>query len=100
MKTWVYGRAKITPCGSCTADIPQGTPLLEIRIGESKRARCVACAKRMFDEEPPAAIEEVVPVPQPSLPMPLSRGSDFVTPRQLARHLQYQDFRKRAAGDR
>lgn len=50
------------------------------------------------------ALPAGVCVPQPSLPMPMTRGGDFVSAKQLTRSVQYQSFlarvRARAAGER
>jgi hypothetical protein len=74
--------------------------MLEVRIGASRRARCVACAKAHFQETPPAAMpKDAVRVPQHSLPIAPMRNADFVTPRQLARHKQYHDYRRRQSGE-
>jgi hypothetical protein len=83
VRTWIRCRVKFTTCGSCTADIPQGTPLLQ--VGESKLERCPACAKRLFSEEPPTEFpEDDAAVPQP----PVLRQPDFVTPRNWAKQQQ------------
>lgn len=97
MKTWIHARIEI-PCGSCTTTIQVGAVMLELEIGKTKRARCAACATRMFGEEPPADIpDNTGPVPQPSLPI----GSTFVGMRALARqHSHVVDYRRRASGDR
>jgi hypothetical protein len=53
MRTWILARRTV-PCGNCRAHIARGSPLMELQIGDTRRARCPACAKVMFDEEPPA----------------------------------------------
>ena len=90
----------IRECGSCMARLTPQEPMLEIQIGEVKRYRCVACAKRMFWEDAPADIPEDAPVhgPQQQPSLPLTRAADFVTPAQLARSVQH-DFRKRQTGE-
>ena len=99
MRAWIRARMPLT-CGGCGADLPLGTVMLEIQIGHAKRARCAACAKRMFDEDPPVDLPELIVPPQPSLPIEIRRRPDFVSTRALARHNQYTDFRRRASGDR
>ena len=100
MRIWIRARLAL-PCGGCPAAIPFRAVMLEIQIGQTKRARCAACAKRMFDEDPPADLEDdVLAVPQPSLPMEIRRHPDFVTTRALAQHNRYVDYRRRASGER
>ena len=88
-------------CGGCGVLLAPDQPMLEIEIGESKRYRCAACAKRMFGEDAPTHIPEdaVAPIPQPSSQSTLTRQSDFVTPAQIARSISTQDFRKRQTGE-
>ncbi len=97
MKTWIRARIEI-PCGSCTTTIQVGAVMLELEIGKTKRARCAACATRMFNEDPPDDIpDDTFAVPQPSLPM----GGNFIATRALARYgRSVVDYRRRASGDR
>ena len=85
MRTWIRARMEL-PCGSCTTTIQVGAVMLELDLSGTKRARCGACAKRMFGEDPPAKLpDDTLVVPQPSLPAELIRRPDFVTTRALAR---------------
>lgn len=97
----VWKRAKLSlHCGSCSADIrgprPEvpGDVMLEIQIGDSRRVRCVACAVRLFGEQPPAElVEDKLPAPQKP-----SKPPEFVTAGQLAAGREV-DFRRRQAGE-
>lgn len=91
--TWTRARFTLT-CGSCRAIILVGAPLLELEIGASRRARCQACALRIFNESPPADLLELMPPPAPREP----RKADFVTLGQLAKPYA-ADFRRRQSGD-
>lgn len=90
MKQWVRARVSV-PCGSCRASIAVGVPLLELTIGETKRARCLACAKDMFGEDPPelAAVEPL------DLPV---RVPVFHSMTQLAR--SFRDGKAQQLGER
>jgi hypothetical protein len=55
VRTWILARRTV-PCGNCRSEIEKGSPLLELLIGETRRARCQTCAKAMFDEKPPAEL--------------------------------------------
>ena len=74
MRAWIRA-VRSTPCGGCSSTISEGAPLLEVRLRDvaGKRARCAACAKRDFGEEPPfefpndgkPALEQEPPTSQP-----------------------------------
>lgn len=98
MRTWV--RARFTErCGSCGRAIQAGAPMLELHFGIVTRPRCEPCAESIFGESAPDVIaEDALVPPQPSLPMERHRGPDFVTPRQLARSVHYNDYKRRQAG--
>jgi hypothetical protein len=86
MRTWIRARRTV-PCGNCRGEITAGAPLLELQIGDTRRTRCPACAKSMFDEEPPAEMPE---------------DSDVLNIRErLRRFLQVgPDVRLRQSGER
>lgn len=52
-------------CGSCCGPIRAGEPVAYTR---HRRMRCEACAKRHFDETPPADLHQAVAPPTPPAP--------------------------------
>lgn len=95
MTEWIRTRVMLL-CGSCRATIPQETPVLIIHLNGTKRARCVACAKRTFGQEPPTEwpAEAIGHAPQ------VQRQPDFVTPRQLHKMVARLDWKARQSGER
>ena len=75
--------------------------MLELDYEGVKRQRCAACARRLFGDEPPVTFpEDSLAVPQPSLPMPVERRPDFVTPRNIRRSKSVTDITSRILGER
>lgn len=72
--------------------------MLEVTIGATRRARCQPCGERMFGPLV-TEVQDDVAVPQPSLPIDTVRRPDFVTPAALAKHRQFNDFRRRQSGE-
>lgn len=77
------------PCGACREPIPIGTPLL--RVTEHRLVRCVACAKRGFQTEPPDNLVEPISVPAVER---LPQRAVFVTPAKFA-----QDWKRAQSGE-
>ena len=50
--TWLLSRVG-QRCGSCRETIPAASPVLRLSSG---LVRCVGCAKRLLDQEPPARL--------------------------------------------
>lgn len=98
MREWRRSGGEL-PCGNCSTSIPKNAPFMVIAIGGTRRARCAPCTKRLFGEDPPAVIEDTVRVPQPSLPMEVTRRPDFVTPRQLVGAVRAHDWKARQSGE-
>lgn len=98
MRTWQRATT-LQACGSCTNLTPKGVVFMVIHRESWKLARCAACAKRMFGEDAPTELpDETLPVPQPSLPLPIERRPDFVTPKVLARAVR-GDYKRRQSGE-
>jgi len=96
MRTWKQAGHDL-PCGGCRSGIKAKAPMLEIRTDSGARlVRCAPCAKRMFDEDPPAEFpEDVQRGPVPSLLVDTVRQPDVITQEQLARRNQYIAYRQR-----
>lgn len=87
MRTWARSTGfQRCGCGQCVGAgaIAAGEPMVEIHIGQTRRFRCAASAKRLFAEDPPATLPEAVVAPQPSLPLDnlVRRGHGYVAPRK------------------
>ena len=82
-------------CGGCTFLTPQGGVFLVIENSGGKRARCAACALRLFGEEAPQDLPEPVPA-NATLP---SQPSAFVPSKALAAVVA-ADFKVRQLGER
>lgn len=89
MKEWMHARAKVR-CGSCRAEIDEGVPLLLIANDDHRLVRCKACARRLFDEDPPTVF--------PSVPSSPARQPSFTTPHEALSVLR-ADFRRRQVGE-
>lgn len=82
-------------CGGCTFMTPQGGVFLVIENGGGKRARCAACALRLFGEEAP---EDLPEAPPPHVTLP-SQPVAFVPSKALAAAVA-ADFKVRQLGER
>lgn len=102
LREWRIAKKGGQYCGGrCRGLVPKGYPFMTFERDGIRFARCPTCAKAMFGEDPPAVIEESVPVPAPTLPgAETVRQPDFVTPRQVARSVQWNDVKSRQAGER
>jgi hypothetical protein len=107
VRTWKRAESQRI-CGCCRASIGEGATMLELQpdsCGPSAIMwRCQPCGERMFGEHAPdlPALPPRLPVPQPTLPMEMHRGPDFVTPGQVARSTRFnalRDVRMRQTGE-
>ena len=85
MRQWKRALARLH-CGGCRAVIAQDAVFLAVSIQQTQRARCPACAKRLFGEEPSADVPQIVRRPP-------ERLNPFTLPKQLV-----EDFKSKQAG--
>lgn len=86
-------------CGGCTTLTPQGGVFLVIENSGGKRARCAACARRLFGEEAPEDLPQDAPGSPPANVVLLSQPSAFVPSKALAAAVA-ADFKVRQLGER
>lgn len=83
------------------ADIAKTRQQLAAAVGDEERAALEASLEDLQRQratlDPPTDLRVPVPVPQPSLPMELTRGKDMVGAKQVARSARFNRFRERQA---
>lgn len=89
MTKWQLAR-RDTSCGSCNANIRAGAAMVELQIGDTRRARCQDCGKGLAGE-PPANLG----APVRSEPV-FSRAPEFVS----VGSLKPRDVKALQTGDR
>lgn len=86
-------------CGGCTVITPQGGVFLVIENSGGKRARCAACARRLFGEEAPQEVATDAPEAPPAHVVLPSQPVAFVPSKALAAAVA-ADFKIRQLGER